>query len=126
MDDDISVNIIVKKIPNLKQTFNFTYGEVSIDEERKAIRLHDTHDNDLKESLRKKGIFVDDEDFLIPLKRNKKQLWIPSYLPMKLLNVASSNMIGYLNKETNDYIFLQINGNPLECLNNHTKEYKNG
>ena len=125
----IKLNVNIACTPNEKQLFAFTYGEVNIDETRSAVMLANTHDNDLKESLHKKGINVEDDEFLIPLKRTKKQLWIPSYLPIRMLPSSDENFIcyfsGMIGKE-NNHAVLKIKGNPLECINNFTKENKNG
>lgn len=125
----IRLNVDVACIQNDKQLFAFRYGEVHIDETRSAIRLKDTHDKDLKESLSKKGIVVDDEHFLIPLKRNKKQNWIPSYLPIDILQHEEENLlcyhVGYIGEE-NNYAVIKVFGNPLTCVENFTKENNNG
>jgi len=125
----IRLNVDVACIQNEKQLFAFKYGEVHIDETRCAIRLVDTHDKDLKESLSKKGININDDQFLIPLKRNKKQNWIPSYLPFDMLPNDGENLLCYHTEyigNENNYVVLKVLGNPLECITNFTKEKNNG
>lgn len=119
--DVIPLNIYIGRIQNIKQNYTFIYGEVCIDEERKAVKLENTHDEDLKESLHKKGIDIQEDDFLIPLKRSKKQLWLPSYIPMRMLDIVEENLVCYKSEE-NTHVILMVKGNPLECIKKYTEE----
>lgn len=113
--NDIALTIQLERVKNTVQTFSFTYNEVLIDESRKATSIAETHDNDLKESLKRKGIEVTEDDVLLPIKRSKKQNHLPSYIPVRAILNSNDGIFCYLT-ENNHFEVLQIYGNPNICL----------
>lgn len=122
IDNKIYINCEIQRVPNITQEFKFVYNEVNIDETRCAVVLGETHDNDLKENLSKKGIRdVSDEEFLIPIKRNKKQSWLPPFIPFRY--IKQNNLVVY-SVENASLVVLQLNGDAIKCLDNY-QECKN-
>ena len=65
-----------------------------------------------------------------PLKRNKKQSWMPSYIPVKILPLMNENVLCYpITNESplkNNHVVLKIKGNPLTCIKTFANEVNNG